>query len=104
MKIASWLIPLLLLFASAALAAPENMRDAQIDAATMDAIGRLRAEIEVQQLSPGLNVGGFLRQTAGDDDLIAALRRAEQIGGPRWIDSETCQVKLAIASERVRET
>src|SRR5439155_13874823 len=46
----------------------------------------------------------FLRRTSASDPFLQALRRADQIGGPRWIDNETCQVKLAIGSEEVRKT
>src|SRR3989442_6012718 len=35
---------------------------------------------------------------------MQTIHHAEQIGGRRWMDNETCQVKLAIGSDRVRQT
>lgn len=92
----------LLAFAVPVFAGPDP-HDAQIEAAANDAVGRLRADIESQPLGQDLSVADFLKQTGSCDDLVQALRRADQIGGPRWIDDQTCQVKLAISSDRVRQ-
>jgi hypothetical protein len=75
-----------------------------VSAATADAVNRLRADVEMQRLSSDLTVGDFLERTSGWDPFLQALHRADQIGGPRWIDNETCQVKLAIGSDQVRKT
>ena len=61
------------------------------------------ADIEAQPLGADLDIGGFLKQTGSGDRFVQTLHRADQIGGPRWIDDQTCQVKLAIESERVRQ-
>src|SRR5438477_12535353 len=102
MKLRLWLIFAVLLVASVARAAVDP-HEAQIQAAAGDAVGRLRGDIEYQLLSPGLTVGDFLARTDGWDRLANVLHQADQIGGPRWIDTETCQVKLAIGSDRVRD-
>ncbi len=93
----------LLILAGAAPAAPDP-HDAQVDAAVGDAVERMRADIEVQRLSPDLSIADFLKQTGSGDRFDQTLHKADQIGGPRWIDNETCQVKLAIGSDRVRQT
>ena len=37
------------------------------------------------------------------DRLLELLRRADQIGGPRWLDDQTCQVKLSVSGQRVEK-
>jgi hypothetical protein len=93
---------LVLVLATSALGAGDG-HDAQVAAAAGDAVCRMRADIESQPLGPALSVGDFLRQTQSTDELTQALRHADQIGGPRWIDDQTCQVKLSIGSRQVRD-
>src|SRR4051812_39472507 len=79
---------------------PEAER-AQIAAATANAFYTLRRDVEGRQISPDLTVDEFLRRTEGREALTKALHRAEQIGGPRWIDDQTCQIQLEIAGARI---
>lgn len=76
-------------------------REAQVQAATDCAIQRLYKEIEPTSLNDKMTVGDFLLRTRGKDEMMATLQRAEQIGGPRWIDERTCQVQLEISGSRV---
>ncbi len=92
----------LLVSAGPVLAGQGNSRDAQIGAATSDAVARLRADIEIEPISPGLSVADFVHRIGTDEELDQTLRRADQIGGPRWIDDDTCQVKMTIGSDRLR--
>jgi hypothetical protein len=74
----------------------EERRRAQVAAATSSAVQGLYDEIARQQIVRTLSVEGFLDQTGGREELMKTLQRAEQIGGPRWIDEQTCQVHLEI--------
>jgi hypothetical protein len=99
-------IPLLLLvLATASLpAAPvEDTRESQVLAATAGALLRLEDDINHEKLGPRLTVEQFLQRTGQTSALIDLLRRADQIGGPRWIDDQTCQVKLSIPGQRVEK-
>lgn len=75
---------------------------AQIDAASANAIGKMLSDIRVQPLG-GITVGALLDQTHGTDDLLSVLRHAQQIGGPRWPDEQTCQVRLEISGAKVAQ-
>jgi hypothetical protein len=95
---------LCLLFVGSATRAAQDPREAQINAATLDAADRLKLDIDSTYLSPGLNVGEFLNRTNSCEQFRDMLRHSDQIGGPRWMDNETCQVKLAVSADRVRQT
>ena len=74
-----------------------------ISAATANAVELLRAEVFAARITPDLSVQQFVERTAGRDPLMAALRRAEQIGGPRWVDDQTCMVQLELGGDRVAQ-
>ncbi len=73
-----------------------EMSRLQIRAATWDAVHSLRADIESRSIDSNLTVGEFVEKADAHADWAAAIRRAEQIGGPRWIDVDTCQVQLEL--------
>src|SRR3954466_157910 len=75
----------------------------QVSAATANAVEKIRADVEDEWLAPNLTVADFLDRTGAAGELTNTLRRAEQIGGPRWLDDQTCQVKLAIPGDRVAQ-
>lgn len=97
------LLCLLVADASPSAAAEDSAARTTIAAATLDAISNLREEIARTPLVRNLSVGDFLRQTESLDDLTRTLQRAEQIGGPRWIDDRTCQIQLQISGTRVAQ-
>ncbi len=84
--------------------AQDETRTAEIAAATERAVDGLRADIGATRIAPNLTVEDFLRRTGGSDKLRTALLRSPQIGGPRWIDDQTCQVKLEASGETVAAT
>ena len=84
--------------------AQEDPRRTQVSAATASAVSTLRQQVLGAPLSRDLTVQDFLDRTGGADDLNRTLQRAEQIGGPRWIDERTCQVRMEIAGSRLAET
>jgi hypothetical protein len=84
----------------------EEQRRPQVAAATSAAIDSLYADVLRASITPDLSVSQFLARTTGGETnpiLLDELQRADQIGGPRWIDDQTCQVKLEIAGSRVAD-
>ena len=74
-------------------AAPSpDPRRAQIDAATADALQALRREILTTPLVGNLTVRQLLNRTAGGEQLLRRIDNAEQRGGTRWRDDQTCEV------------
>src|SRR4051794_38815757 len=73
--------------------AADDARRAQVAAATADATQALRHDVLSTSLTPDLTVDQFLQRTDSADQLAKALRHAEQIGGTRWLDDKTCQVR-----------
>src|SRR4051812_46686893 len=69
----------------------------QIAAATAEAVANLRDAIERTPINQRVTVGDFLRRTGSQDELNRALQRAELVGGPRWVDDDTCQVQLEMS-------
>jgi hypothetical protein len=74
---------------------------AQVQAATKDAIANLYDEVTRVQIGRRLSVGEFVDRTRSRDDLVRVLQRAQQIGGPRWIDDKTCQIEVQISGVAV---
>jgi hypothetical protein len=87
---------ILMSVAGLALAGEEGGRS-QVRAATADAVSNLLDEVSRASLTRGLSVGEFLRRTNSTDELVKVLQRAQQVGGPRWIDEHTCQIELQIS-------
>jgi hypothetical protein len=64
----------------------------------------LRAQIDRLPLGRDMTVGRYLKKVVtGREILPATLERAEMVGGPRWIDDQTVQVRLEINGQRVKE-
>lgn len=81
-----------------------DTKSARIQAATNNAVNALMADVSRQPISGNLAVRDLLRQTQGTDAMRATLQEADQIGGPRWIDESTCQVRLEIDGQKVANT
>jgi hypothetical protein len=101
------LIPLLLgvgvahLHAADETAQDSQVHDSQVHGAVIGAVGHLLDELSAERLTPDLTVGEFLRRTNGADQLARTLERGELLGGPRWLDKNTCQVQLEISGRKV---
>jgi hypothetical protein len=102
LKPSSVLVLVLMIFTSLVRGA-DDLRDAQIDAATGNAIEALRADVADEYLSPKVTVQDLLKKTDSAGELMKTLRRAQRIGGPRWIDDQTCQVRLELGGDRVAD-
>ena len=93
-----FVVVLVILMSCAGLAfAGEEGGRAQVRAATADAVSNLLEEVSRASLTRNLSVGEFLRRTNSTDELMKVLQRAQQVGGPRWVDDHTCQIELQIS-------
>lgn len=81
----------------------QDRMQSQITAAASNAVDKLAADVLDEPIGVDLTVADFVSDTQSLDKLMSLLRQAEQIGGPRWLDDQTCQVKLAIEAPRVLE-
>src|SRR5690242_8271945 len=81
----------------------EDVRDAQVAAATGNAIEALRADVTDEPLGPKVTVQDLLKKTDSSAELMKTLRRAQRVGGARWIDDQTCQVRLELGGDRVAD-
>jgi hypothetical protein len=68
----------------------------QVAAASRRAIESLRAQIGQEPIGRGFTVDDLLKKTSSSKEFMKTIDRAQQIGGPRWIDAQTCQVRLEI--------
>jgi len=80
----------------------DDPRAVQVDAAMANGVGKLLSDVRAQPLG-GITVGNLLDQTHATDELLVVLSKAQQIGGPRWLDEQTCQVRLEIPSATVAQ-
>jgi hypothetical protein len=81
----------------------DDVREAQAAAATANAIEALRADVADERLSPKVTVQDLLKKTDANAELMKTLRRAQRVGGARWIDDQTCQVRLELSGDRVAD-
>ena len=84
-------------------AVAQEPADVQTLAAANDARETLRQQVLATRVAPRLTVRQLLDQTGGFDELDKALHTAQQIGGARWLDHETVQVRLLIEGAAVAD-
>lgn len=97
-----WITPIFLLAAmTLAAVAQTEPRSPKIEAASLAAISALYQDVSQQPLTVEMTVGDFIERTKSGEKLLETLRLAEQIGGPRWIDEQTCQIRMAIPGQLV---
>lgn len=82
----------------------QAIRRAQIEAARADALASLRRDVLQTPLASNVTVGQFADRANGRDALLLSIRDAEQIGGTRWLDERTCEVRLDLAGGKVART
>jgi hypothetical protein len=71
-------------------------------AAQQSAVDRLAADMSGVSITPAITVKSFLDQTHSRAKFLAALGASQPIGGPRWIDDQTCQIQINVAGGDVR--
>src|SRR5436305_12441299 len=101
MRYQSAALLLALLLASPLWAAEDPSRIAQVDAARSDAIDALRREILAASILPDATVQNLVEKAGGEGVISKALTGAQQMGGPRWIDDQTCQITMSIEGEAI---
>lgn len=77
-------------------AAAETLR-----AASRRAVESLYDHISAESITSTVTVGSFIKDLDVKHEFMKTLYRADQIGGPRWLDQSTVQVQLEIPTERV---
>src|SRR4051812_49427949 len=77
--------------------AGDGSRRAQIAAATADAQAALEHDVLAAPITSELSVDQFVQRTHSTDAIAKVVRRAEQIGGARWPDEHTCQVRMELS-------
>ena len=97
---------LVFLLGTALYAAEESDRQpaAVVRAATTKAYASLYDQIAQLPLTDTLSVGAFVKLMDAQDEFGLELQRSDQLGGPRWIDRNTCQVQLEISTARVTQS
>lgn len=84
-----------------ALAQPEEDRRAKAAAAHANAVAALQQQVSEAAITTDLSVRDFLARTDSAEALRRTLAKAEQIGGPRWINDQICQVRVEMSGVRV---
>jgi hypothetical protein len=97
MNRASLLILLALMPSASPLpAATTQPASPQIAAALADARESLRAQVTSAIITRNITVGELLDRVGGQAELDQALAKAQQIGGTRWLDDQTAQLRIGI--------
>jgi hypothetical protein len=71
------------------------------EVAAANAMMSLHREVLQESLTPHLTVGEYVERLGASSALYAAIQDARQLGGPRWIDPETVQVRVELPASRV---
>ena len=95
---------ILLIFAAFGAAAQEQTSNPQVLAAVADAQQALTAQVLAARVSQDFTVQKLIDSVGGMDELSRTLHAAQQIGGPRWLDGQTVQVRLLIEGAAVAQT
>jgi len=74
-----------------------------VRAAGISASLAIYERIAACELAPGVTVAQFLKQIGRERQFADLLHQAEQVGAPRWLDDNTCQVQMQISSVKVSE-
>jgi hypothetical protein len=83
--------------------AGDDTRRAQVSAATADALAVIQRDVMSTSITPKLTVEQFVEKTHSRDAVVKAVHRAEQIGGTRWPDEKTCQVRMELPGAEVAD-
>lgn len=83
---------------------PSAERQKRVEEAVENAVGVLFNEVSREPIFGKVTIRDLLMRTDSYDTFMAALRSADQIGGPRWIDENTVQVRLAVSGPVVAAT
>ena len=76
---------------------------AQVRAAQANAMSALRESVLRMDVGRGLKVRDVVDRTGSADQLTRALSAARPLGGPRWVDEQTCQVQVTVSGAAVAD-
>lgn len=79
----------------------KSAREAQISAAMNDAYDSLRQQVLATPMVRGITVATFVRAAHSEDQLDEAIHSAEQVGGARWLEDQTVQVRLELPGSKL---
>lgn len=79
----------------------DDLRRAQINAARAGALAAVQKDVLSAPVARDLTVGQLADAAGGRDQLLARLHDVEQVGGTRWLDDKTCEVRLDIQGDQV---
>ncbi len=74
---------------------------AKVEAARANAMAGLHRQVYQANITPDLTVRQFIKLAGGQLILQRALDKAAQIGAPRWVDGQLCQVRLQVSGLRL---
>lgn len=95
--------PIFLLLFGPAWVLGADARQNQVAAAHANALDAIRQQIEAQPMGPNQTIRDLLDQTHSQDQLAQLLQRSPEIGGARWLDSQTCQVRVRVDGAQVAD-
>jgi hypothetical protein len=78
----------------------DPMQD-QLQAALVNATANLREQISQTRLSRDLSIGDFLSRTDRQAELSRIIKEARPVGGPRWVNERTCQLRVQLAGSEI---
>ncbi len=79
-------------------------RRAQVAAAKADALQSLQTEILSAAITPEITLKDLLDRIGAADEFSNSLGKARQVGGTRWLDDDTCQVRVEMDGKQVART
>ncbi len=80
-----------------------DLRRAQTSAAQANAVTALRESVLALDVGRGMRVRDLINQADATDGLAGAMAAARPLGGPRWIDDQTCQVQVVVPGAAVAD-
>ena len=81
--------------------AQEVSGNAEVTAATASAVRGLMEQIQAEPLTANMSIGQFLDANGARNELAAMLSRLPSQGSARWLDDQTCQVRLEVSGAEV---
>lgn len=98
------LLLLVLLLVAAHARGQETGNHDRVQAAYDNAMQSLRQQVDDVQIRPDLTIADVIEKVGGEAELATILAKAQRIGGPRWLDDQTCQVRLDISGATVADS
>jgi hypothetical protein len=83
--------------------ATDAARRAQVATATTNAVDAIDHEIGSQPLGSGGTLKDFLQRINSDAALRELLSQSQPVGGPRWLDDQTCQVRIEVEGDKIAD-